>query len=119
MKIERYESSPRMSQAVAIGSLVFLSGQVANDAAGTIERQTAEVLANVARLLELVGSDRTRILSASVYLTDASHFNTFNRAWEQWLESAHTPARTTVVTQLAAPGYLIEIHAIAARASEW
>ena len=118
MSIEHIESGPRMSQAVGFGSLVFLAGQVADDLEGDVESQTRQVLAKIERLLALANSDKSRILSATIWLTNANAFSAFNRIWEDWIPTGSAPARATVVAQLVAPGFLIEIQLIASRPQE-
>ncbi|KVG62327.1 RidA family protein [Burkholderia cenocepacia] len=114
MQIERYESGKRMSQAVVHGGLVFLAGQVAEDPAQDVKGQTAQILAKIDRLLEQVGSDKTKILSASIWLADYTTFNDMNAIWDAWVPEGHAPARACVESKLAFPQYTVEIAVIAA-----
>jgi enamine deaminase RidA (YjgF/YER057c/UK114 family) len=115
MQIIRYETGPRMSQAVVAGSLVFLAGQVASEAPGaSVREQTIDALQNVTRLLEKVGSDPTRILSATIWLTDIATFDEMNAVWDAWVPKGHAPARATVEAKLAGAEYAVEIGVIAA-----
>ena len=113
MDIERIGVGPRMSQAVKAGSLVFLAGQVA-DHGGTVGEQTAAVLAKIDALLAKAGTDKTRILSVNIWLTDMSTFAQMNAVWDQWVPAGHTPARATVEAKLATPEFKVEIAAVAA-----
>lgn len=113
MNIERIGVGPRMSQAVKAGSLVFLAGQVA-DHGGTVGEQTAAILAKIDALLARAGSDKTRVLSASIWLADMGTFGQMNAIWDQWVVPEHTPARATVEARLAAPEFKVEISVIAA-----
>lgn len=114
--IERYETGPRMSQAVAHGDLVFLAGQVAADVVGTgVTAQTQQILEQIDRLLLAAGSDKSRILSATIYLADIAGFAEMNAAWDAWVDRSHPPARATVEARLVAPEYLVEIAVTAAR----
>ncbi|MBX9932864.1 MAG: RidA family protein [Methylobacterium sp.] len=116
MTITRFESGPRMSQAVTHGDLVFLAGQTASNTEGVgVTAQTREILGQIDRLLALGGSDKSRILSATVYLSDIATFSQMNQAWEAWVDRANPPARATVEARLAAPEYLVEIVVVAAR----
>jgi len=116
MTIRRIEVGKRMSQAVAHGATVYLAGQVADKAAGkTVGEQTQEILATIDRLLKEAGSDKTKILSATIYLADIKTFAEMNAAWEVWAPQGHTPARATVQASLAAPQYTVEIVCVAAR----
>jgi enamine deaminase RidA (YjgF/YER057c/UK114 family) len=81
MDIQRFESNARMSQAVVYGGLVYLAGQVG--AGETVAEQTTNVLASIDRLLAAAGSDRSRILTATIWLTDMANFGEMNGVWEQ------------------------------------
>lgn len=113
MTIRRIESGPRMSQAVIANGFVFLAGQVAADTSADTEGQTRQVLAEIDRLLALSGSNKSRILSATVYLPDMADFGVMNRAWEAWVAAADKPARATVQAALATPAYRVEIQVTA------
>lgn len=114
--IKRLEVGPRMSQAVIHGQTVYLAGQVADNTALDVAGQTREVLAAIDRLLAAAGTDKTRILAATVYLADIATFAQMNSAWDQWVAQGHTPARATVEAKLATPDYKVEIVVIAALA---
>ncbi len=118
MTIQRIETGPRMSQAVVHQKTIYLAGQVADDGAGLgVYAQTQQVLANIDRLLAVAGSDKTRILSVTIWLTGMDNFDEMNRAWGAWVTPNTTPARATVECQrLADPAYQIEISVIAAQA---
>jgi enamine deaminase RidA (YjgF/YER057c/UK114 family) len=104
-----------MSQAVIHGDTVYLAGQVAADPNGDVSGQTRQVLDAIDRLLAEAGTDKTRILSATIYLADIGTFAQMNAAWDAWVPQGHTPARATVEATLAVPAYKIEIQVIAAR----
>lgn len=115
MSIKRLHAGPRMSQAVIHGGLVYLSGQVADPAkAKTVGEQTKDILATIDRLLAEAGSDKTKILSATIYLADIAAFPEMNAVWDTWAPAGNTPARATVEAKLAAPAYGVEIACIAA-----
>jgi enamine deaminase RidA (YjgF/YER057c/UK114 family) len=111
--IRRIEAGLRMSQAVVHGNTVYLAGQVAEDPTAGVAGQTRQILAAVDRLLESAGSDKTRILSANVYLSDIATFAEMNSVWDQWVSKEHPPARATVEARLAAPQYKVEIQVVA------
>jgi enamine deaminase RidA (YjgF/YER057c/UK114 family) len=77
--------------------------------------QTRQVLAAIDRLLDEAGTDKTRILSATIYLADIGTFAQMNSAWDTWVPQGHTPARATVEAKLAPPAYKVEIQVIAAQ----
>ena len=115
MQITRYETGMRMSQAVVHGGFIFLAGQVALDAPGTsVREQTVNILDRIAKLLEAVGSDLTRILSATIWLADMSGFEEMNAVWDAWVPAGHAPARATVEAKLAGDEFAVEIGIIAA-----
>jgi enamine deaminase RidA (YjgF/YER057c/UK114 family) len=112
--IKRLETGLRMSQAVVHGNTIYLAGQVAEDPSADVAGQTRQILANIDRLLAAAGSDKTRILSATIYLADIGTFAQMNSAWDAWVPAGHTPARATVEARLAAPHYKVEVQVIAA-----
>lgn len=111
--IRRIEPGARMSQAVVANGFVFLAGQVADDASVGVREQTQQVLANIDRLLAEAGSDKTRILSANIYLSDISSFAEMNAAWDAWVAADAKPARATLQAALVTPDYKVEIQVVA------
>ncbi len=109
MTIERYEVGPRMSQAVVHRGIAYLAGIVADDLVPSVGEQTQQILAKIDRLLATVGSDKTQILKANIWLSDIRRFDEMNAAWEVWVPKGNPPARATVEARLAGPGYLVEI----------
>ena len=115
MTIERIEAGARMSMAVVHNATVYLAGQVAHaKAGGSIAEQTADVLASVDEILAKAGTDKTKILSATIYLVDIAHFAEMNAVWDAWLAPGCAPARATVQATLAGPQFGVEISVIAA-----
>ena len=112
--IKRIEPGPRMSQAVAHNGTVYTAGQVASDTSADVYGQTRQILTNIDRLLAAAGTDKTRILFATIYLADIKNFAAMNLAWDAWVAPGATPARATVEARLAAPAYLVEIAVVAA-----
>jgi enamine deaminase RidA (YjgF/YER057c/UK114 family) len=116
MSIRRIGVGPRMSQAVVHGETVYLAGQVAAQAAGrNVTEQTREILATIDKLLAEAGTDKTRLLSTTIYLADLATFAEMNAVWDAWVAPGATPARATVQAKLAAPSYAVEIACIAAK----
>jgi enamine deaminase RidA (YjgF/YER057c/UK114 family) len=117
MSITRMLSGPRMSQAVIHNQTIYLAGQVASDApGGSITEQTKDVLSKIDALLAAAKSDKTKILSATIWLTDMSTIAEMNAVWDAWVVEGHTPARATVASpKLASPDFNIEIAVIAAQ----
>lgn len=115
MTIKRIGTGARMSDAVVYNGMVFLAGQVGTPGKSTKE-QTVEILHQIDDLLKQAGTDKTRILSATIWLSDMADFASMNEVWEQWVVQGATPARATSQAQLAAPEYRIEIIITAALA---
>lgn len=115
MTIKRIGAGARMSKAVAHGNTVYLSGQVADMAKGrSVTEQTGEILGIIDALLKEAGSDKGKLLSATIWLTDMGTFGEMNAVWEGWVVPGQTPARATVEAKLAAADYKVEIAVIAA-----
>lgn len=115
MSIQRQLTNERMSQLVVHNGTVYLAGQVADDMAAGIEQQTRETLHNIERLLDLAGTDKTRILSVTIYLKDIdAHFAGMNGVWDKWLPRGLAPARATVEAKLCEPEILVELSVVAA-----
>jgi enamine deaminase RidA (YjgF/YER057c/UK114 family) len=96
------------------GRLVYLAGQVAEEPKADITRQTRSVLDQIDRLLAEAGSDKTKILSATIYLADMADYQAMNAVWDQWVPKGETPARATVEAKLANPDYRVEMQVVAA-----
>lgn len=115
--IHRLEPGPRMSKAVCHAGVVYLCGQTSSGTElVTAQEQTREVLARIDALLKQVGSDRSRLLSALIHLSDMADFAAMNAVWEAWLPAGVAPARTTVQASLAQPALRVEITVTAALA---
>jgi enamine deaminase RidA (YjgF/YER057c/UK114 family) len=114
MSIKRLKVGPRMSQAVIHGSTVYLAGQVASDPVPDVKKQTQQILAGIDELLAAAGTDKTKLLSANIWLADIRTFADMNSVWDGWVSAGNTPARATVEAKLAGPQYLVEIGVIAA-----
>lgn len=113
--ITRIDVGPRMSQAVVHGNTVYVSGQVALDAAGeSVPAQTRNILERIDAVLAKAGTDKTKVLSASIWLADIAGFAEMNAVWDAWVAKDSAPARATVESKLAAPQYTVEIAVIAA-----
>jgi enamine deaminase RidA (YjgF/YER057c/UK114 family) len=109
MTIERIDSGPRMSEATVHNGVAYLAGQVSTGGAMDIAGQTREVLAAIDAVLARVGTDKTRVLRAQIFLADMADFPAMNAVWDQWVVPGQTPARATVQAELAKPQWKIEI----------
>ena len=94
---------------------VYLAGQVADKAAGgSVKEQALEILSLIDGLLAKAGTDKTKLISATIYLADIATFSEMNAVWEAWVVAGQTPARATLEAKLAHPKYTVEIVIIAA-----
>lgn len=115
MTIKRIDAGPRMSQCVVHGNTVYTAGQVAQNApGGSATEQTQDILAAIDRLLGEAGTDKSKLLSANIWLADISDFAEMNAVWDAWVSPGNTPARACVESKLAAPQFTVEIGVIAA-----
>ena len=115
MGIERKHVNQRMSQIVTNGGLVYLAGQVALDAPGaSVAEQTRATLARIDALLAEAGTDKSKILSANVWLADISTFDEMNSVWDAWVAVGNPPVRACVEAKLADPSFTVEIMVTAA-----
>jgi enamine deaminase RidA (YjgF/YER057c/UK114 family) len=114
MTIQRLHPGPRMSQAVIHGDTIYLAGQVGAPGE-TVTAQTTAVLASIDSLLAEAGSDKSKILSATIWLANMETFGEMNAVWDRWVDGHNPPARATGEAKLATPDYKVEIIVIAAR----
>lgn len=117
MTIKRINPGPRFCGAVVHGETVYVAGQTASDRSTGVRGQTEQVLQKIDGLLQSAGTDKSRLLSATVYLSDIRYFDEMNAAWDAWVDKANLPARATVEARLVAPQILVEIVVVAALAS--
>jgi enamine deaminase RidA (YjgF/YER057c/UK114 family) len=114
MNIERINPREWNCSAAIFGDLVFLSGTVADDKSLDMKAQTAQVLKKIDAVLRQAGTHKSRILSATVYMADASLKDEMNEAWMEWVDRANLPTRTAVGAVLT-PGTMVEITICAAK----
>ena len=114
MTIKRIGVGPRISEAVIHEGRVFLAGQVADNTATDVADQTRQVLAAIDAVLAEAGTDKTKLLTANIWLADIADFETMNAVWDKWVSPGNTPARATVESKLAGPQFRVEIQVTAA-----
>ncbi|MEZ5934280.1 MAG: RidA family protein [Alphaproteobacteria bacterium] len=118
MSIKRIEAGARMSQAVVHGDTVYTAGQVAQNApGGSVTDQTKDILAAIDRLLAEAGSDKSKLLTANIWLADIADFDEMNAVWDAWVSPGNTPCRACVESKLASPKFTVEIMVTAGVAS--
>lgn len=113
-EIERVNVEKRLSDMAIYNGVAYLAGQVPDDASLDMQGQTAQVLATIDRLLGTAGTDKSRILMATVYVANMKEFDAMNRAWDAWVAPGNAPPRATVEARLANPDYKVEIVVTAA-----
>ena len=112
--VVRIDPGPRLSEASVFGDRMYLSGMIPEDTSLDIAGQVKQSLAEIDALLEKGGSDKTRILSAVIWLSDIADFAAMNAVWDAWVVPGQTPARATVEAKLNDPKMKIEIMVVAA-----
>jgi enamine deaminase RidA (YjgF/YER057c/UK114 family) len=113
--IVRHNPDRKLSDAVEYNGLVYLAGQVAENLSVGMKEQTQDVLRQIDALLAKCGSNKSRILTATVYVNDMQLKPHMDEAWLAWVDQKNPPARATVEVQLGSPDTLVEIMCVAAR----
>lgn len=113
--ITRIDRNHRRARASVAGDLIFLAGQVADDKAADITEQTRQALAKVDALLAEAGSDKSRVLSVTIWLTSMQDYDGFNAVWDAWVAPGHEPSRACAKVELADPAYRVELIVTAIR----
>ncbi len=108
-KIIRTEAGKVLSKAVEYHGFVFLQGCTAQDLSKDLVGQTRETLAQIDEILELHGTDKTRLLQAQIWLKDIRDRDAMNGVWSEWLPEGGAPARACVQANMADPRHLVEI----------
>jgi len=120
MDIERHlitgsaDDEPIISRVVAHGDRVYVCG-ITGDPVGDVTAQTRQALDRIDLLLSEAGTDKSKLLTAQVWLSDMGLYRTHNTAWDEWVDPEHPPVRACVQAELSAPGLLVEIMVTAAR----
>ena len=115
--IRRIDPGPRLSEASVFGDRMYLSGMIPEDISQDIAGQVRQALGEIDALLAGGGSDKTRILSAVIWLADIADFAAMNKVWDAWVVPGQTPARATVQARLSDPKMKVEIMVVAARSA--
>ena len=115
MEIKRHESEKILSHAVEYGNLVYLAGIVADDPTRDVKGQTQDVLAGIDRLLAKCGTNKSKILSATIWLADMRDRPAMNEVWSAWVDAQNLPARACVEAKLADPRMRVEIAVVAGK----
>jgi enamine deaminase RidA (YjgF/YER057c/UK114 family) len=108
-EIKRLQTNARMSQVVIANGCVHLAGQVPDNANVSITEQASNILERIDTLLASAGVDKTRLISANIWLSDPKHFAEFNAVWDAWIPEGHAPTRACVQALLMKPGCDVEV----------
>ena len=114
MTIQRFENGARFCRALSHNGTVYLAGMTADDTSGDVVRQTHDTLAKIDHYLGLAGSDKTKLLTAVIWLRDIADFELMNTVWDAWIDRSAMPVRATVEARLAGDSYRVEIMVTAA-----
>ena len=112
--MKHIDPGPRMSEATIHDGGVYCAGMIPEDTSLDITGQVKQALAEIDSLLAKGGSDKTRILSAVIWLADISDFAAMNKVWDAWVVPGQAPARATVQSRLNDPAMKVEIMVVAA-----
>jgi enamine deaminase RidA (YjgF/YER057c/UK114 family) len=115
MAIVRHEPTKIYNKAVEANGFVFLSGLVADDVSKDAKGQTAQILAEVDRLLAKCGTSKAKLVSATIWVTDIRHRDAMNEAWIAWTGGENLPVRACIEAKLADPRMLVEIQVTAVK----
>ena len=115
MSVQRLRTETRYSEINIHNGTVYLAGQLADDYSGDIVQQTRETLANIDAMLAEAGSDKSRILSVTIYLKDmARDYAGLNQVWDEWVAPGAAPGRACVEAAMYRPEVLVEMMVVAA-----
>lgn len=113
--MQRLHVATRYSEVAIHQGVVYLAGQVPEDASADITGQTEQVLGLIDQLLAQAGSDKTQLLMVTIYLADMADYAAMNQVWDAWVVAGHAPPRACVQAALADPAWKIEIVGTAAQ----
>lgn len=114
MTLQRYKPDARLAEAVVVNGLIFTAGQVPTNTDADAQAQVADVLAQIDAILADLGSDKTRIVDATIFLASLDDYAALNAAWDAWITPGQVPARATVQAKLADPAWKVEIKVVTA-----
>jgi enamine deaminase RidA (YjgF/YER057c/UK114 family) len=108
-EIKRHSSNAHLSQLVIHGNIAYLAGIVADDLDSDAKGQTRQILDKIDRLLATAGTDKSKLLSAVIWVKEIRYREDMNTVWIPWLAKGQQPARACVEATLANPKALVEI----------
>lgn len=114
MSIQRLHVAKRYSEVVIHNGTIYLAGQLADEFDGDIHEQTRQTLANIDKMLAEAGSDKSKILSLTIFLKDMADYDGLNAEYDAWVADGHAPARACVEAKMYKPEVLVEMCVVAA-----
>ncbi|MEN9221293.1 MAG: RidA family protein [Thermostichus sp. BF3_bins_97] len=119
MTIERYDvlqgpGRPHISLGLAHENWVTACS-TAKDCSGDVKSQAQQILNWIETVLHRAGTDKSKLLTAMIWLRNMQDYGAFNAVWNAWVDPANPPVRACVRADLARPDVLIEIKITAAR----
>jgi enamine deaminase RidA (YjgF/YER057c/UK114 family) len=116
MAVQRFDTGPRLSRVVVHGDTVYLAGLTADKSAGqSVAAQTQEILGNIDALLAKAGTDKSKLLQATIWLQDIRTVDEMNKVWDVWVPAGTAPARACIEARLQSPAKMVEIRVTAAK----
>ena len=115
MTVKRHEPSKIYSKVVEANGFVFTAGVVADDVKQDAKGQTQQILKEIDRLIKLGGTDKSKLVSATIWVTDIRNRDAMNEAWNAWTGGENLPGRACIQAALADPRMLVEIAVVAAK----
>ena len=115
MTIKRHEPSKIYSKVVEANGFVFTAGIVADDVTQDVKGQTRQILGEIDRILKVAGTDKSKVVSATIWVTDIRSRDAMNEAWNAWTGGENLPGRACIEAKLADPRMLVEIAVTAAK----
>lgn len=107
--MKHIDNNGRRSRAVVANGTVFMGGQVADDWTADITEQTRQTLARIEAVLAEAGSDKSKVVSAQIWLKSMEDYAAMNAVWDAWIDRDRAPSRSCGVVEMADPGILVEI----------
>lgn len=114
MNIERINADKLRSGAVVYNDTIYYTS-VPENLDADVTAQTADTLAAIDMMLNQLGSDKTRIIDATIFLADKADFQAMNAAWDIWVVEGNAPVRCTLQAELMNPQHKVKIKIVAAR----
>ena len=115
MTLKRHEPSKIYSKVVEANGFVFTAGIIAGDPSQDVKGQSQQVLKEIDRLLKLAGTDKTKVVSATIWVPDIRLRDGMNESWNAWTGGENLPGRACIEAKLADPRLLVEIAVVAVK----